>query len=139
MKRFAAVMLLSLVICGCTEKPKIERCWSPDAKKVVEGLARNAVIDYLVAILKASGGNVDDAQVAKINTQLNLETKNYHATGANEIGALTCGTQVDMKLHGNNGKIYTGSLGSLPFNVLPSENEVLFYQVPDTTSIKAMA
>lgn len=94
---FAIVAALSF--SGCSEKPheQIATCWSPEAKKAVNDLARSIAIERIEAIIEARNG-LDDAKRKKIGEVTSITLSTFDAEGYDpKTGHLTCGASVSFR------------------------------------------
>ncbi|MGC0155747.1 hypothetical protein ACPRNU_25075 [Chromobacterium vaccinii] len=135
MRKLAIGVLAAVAVTGCSEKPKIEECWTPGAKQTVTRMVTDAVMEAVGDQVKSDGSPFDAKAQEAVKKNLHLTVGDFAAMDANSAGVLFCGASVDFKFDKVDGGSLGGRIGSLPFSVQPGEKEK-YYVIPNTLPIK---
>lgn len=130
----AATVLLS----GCTGKPKVEGCWAKDTKDVILDLTRQSAVEEIADELKEKQQPFDANTKAWVEKNMTITLKDFYVTDANATGALSCGASADLVFVKDDKTKLVGSAKSFAFNVYPSENGQQMFSIPTVLPIKMM-
>ncbi|WP_043614231.1 hypothetical protein [Chromobacterium violaceum] len=126
MKTTAMIMAAAaLALAGCAEKPKIEECWSPDAKRIVKTMTEDGIVRQLKE--ETRSGPFDEQAFRK---SLSVEVNAFIVTDWNQTGALKCEAEARATITRGDGSILRGGPRALPFGVYPAEEKGPVYQIP---------
>lgn len=125
------------MLAGCAEKPKIEECWSPDAKKAVGQMVHDKVIEIVGRQITDSGKPFDATVQQSLESHMKLTLDDYAATDANQAGAISCSASVSLEVKWPDSPAVTSKLSALNFGILQAEKGKL-YQLPNTMQIDGL-
>ncbi|QIY81480.1 hypothetical protein [Chromobacterium violaceum] len=137
MRTSVVIVAAALALAGCAEKPKIEQCWSAEAKQAINRMVLDLVMEAVGDQLKAGGKPYDAAAQETIKKNLHLDLDKFSVTDVNNAGVLTCSASVDMKFDKAEGGNLSGHINLLPFAVQPGEGGN-YYVIPSVLPIKTM-
>ncbi|WP_157889312.1 hypothetical protein [Chromobacterium subtsugae] len=127
------IVAAALALAGCAEKPKIEECWSEEAKTVLKKLVADGVIKQIKS--EDQTGRLDEQQLRKA---LKIELGAFMAADRNSIGVLQCGADATSTLTRDDGLVLKGGPFPFTFGIYPAEEKGPLYVIPNGLAFNSL-
>lgn len=140
MKKVIFIGSLIFVLSGCEKEAKIETCWSPQANSAVTTLAKDELVDAIMALQTDKPKDEKrDERLKNIASALTVKVDTFAAKDGNpRVGSLLCTSNVSFEFNGAGGKIIKAGPAGLEFNAYRGEKDSYVFNLANAAVLRAL-
>ncbi|WP_159876869.1 hypothetical protein [Aquitalea denitrificans] len=138
MQKWIAFGITASLLTGCSyfEKPE-QKCWSPDAKQVLNKMVNETVTEQVFTLAQQGEKPLSEAEKSSLKGQIHLTIDQFSGVDVNKLGVVSCEADVHFTFSRDAKPPLEGHINGLEYRTQPGEAG-MFYSIPNVGPIRLM-